>query len=85
VGEWNIELTPDQRYQILIGYESGLVMHRGGRDAGYMVIPSHETSIRLDILADENMFLGLAMEDGTACVDRFTLVAGIIGVRLFIV
>jgi hypothetical protein len=67
VEEWNIELTPDQRYQILIGYErrtgNGIEVAATQDILGYP--PSHETMYLVsDILADEHMFLGLAMEDG---------------------
>ena len=67
VGEWNMDLTVDQRHQILIGYKRRTgagVETAATRDIrGYP--PSHETSyIVSDVLADEPMFLGLAMEDG---------------------
>jgi len=67
VEEWNMDLTVDQRHQILSGYErrtgTAIEMVATQEMQGYPL--SQETSyIVSDILADEPMFLGLAMEDG---------------------
>jgi hypothetical protein len=67
VEDWNVDLTADQRYQVLIGYEkrtgTGVEMGTTQEIQGYP--PSQETLYLVsDILGDEPMFLGLAMEDG---------------------
>lgn len=73
VYEWNAQFTEDQRRQILCGYRrrtrEEFDVARRTREiqfSGDMVAARREETVYLvsDMLAEEPMFLGIAMEDG---------------------
>jgi hypothetical protein len=65
VEEWNTGLTVDQRHQILSGLErrTGTAIEMATTEIQGRPL-SYTPYIVSDMLADEPMFLGLAMEDG---------------------